>query len=184
MIEDAGGEASVFGMSSGAVLAAEAAARGVPISRLALYEPPVLVDRDGPEPIPDYIETLDAFVAEDKPEEAMAYFMEVVAEMPPEAVAEFRGSPVWPAFAAVDHTIAYDGRIMDPFSQGRADPARQLGRGAPADLGDRGGDSPDWFGTRREGAPTRSRARRGPHPARPDAPVRARGASRPFCWSS
>ncbi|HEX2728321.1 MAG TPA: alpha/beta hydrolase, partial [Rubrobacteraceae bacterium] len=44
LIEEAGGSASVFGYSSGAVLALRAAARGLAITRLALYDPPVSAD--------------------------------------------------------------------------------------------------------------------------------------------
>jgi Alpha/beta hydrolase family len=40
----AGGSASVFGMSSGAVLALEAGAHGLAVEKLALYEPPADVD--------------------------------------------------------------------------------------------------------------------------------------------
>src|SRR4051812_9346948 len=40
MIEAAGGSAFVFGHSSGAVLALEAAKRGLAIPKLAIYEPP------------------------------------------------------------------------------------------------------------------------------------------------
>ncbi|MFD0431943.1 alpha/beta fold hydrolase [Streptomyces zhihengii] len=48
LIERAGGEAMVFGMSSGAVLSLEAAARGSAVSRLALYEPPFITDSSRP----------------------------------------------------------------------------------------------------------------------------------------
>src|SRR6478736_8979926 len=44
VIEAAGGHAHVFAASSGAVLALEAARRGLPIDRLALYEAPFIVD--------------------------------------------------------------------------------------------------------------------------------------------
>jgi pimeloyl-ACP methyl ester carboxylesterase len=44
LIAAAGGEALVFGHSSGCVLALEAARAGVSISDLALYEPPLVVD--------------------------------------------------------------------------------------------------------------------------------------------
>lgn len=40
LIQEAGGQAAVFGMSSGAALAIEAAARGLAITKLACYEPP------------------------------------------------------------------------------------------------------------------------------------------------
>ncbi|GGK15872.1 hypothetical protein GCM10011583_54690 [Streptomyces camponoticapitis] len=43
LIEHSGGSASVFGSSSGAVLALRAAATGLNIERLALYEPPFAV---------------------------------------------------------------------------------------------------------------------------------------------
>jgi pimeloyl-ACP methyl ester carboxylesterase len=44
VIREAGGQAVVLGVSSGAALALEAASRGVPITRLALYEAPFIVD--------------------------------------------------------------------------------------------------------------------------------------------
>ena len=54
VLEVAGGRAFVYGHSSGAVLALEAASRGLPIERLALYEPPFVVDtsRNGNGPYP------------------------------------------------------------------------------------------------------------------------------------
>jgi len=48
LIIEAGGSAAVFGMSSGVALALEAANRGLPITKLALYEPPFIVDDDRP----------------------------------------------------------------------------------------------------------------------------------------
>ncbi len=44
LIAEAGGSAAVFGYSSGANLALQAAAHGLAITKLALYEPPFLVD--------------------------------------------------------------------------------------------------------------------------------------------
>ncbi|MDP9188446.1 MAG: alpha/beta fold hydrolase, partial [Actinomycetota bacterium] len=44
VINETGGPAFVFGLSSGAALALEAAASGRPVSGLALYEPPFSVD--------------------------------------------------------------------------------------------------------------------------------------------
>src|SRR5947199_7629740 len=44
LIGEAGGSAYVFGHSSGAALALEAAARGSSITKLALYEAPYIVD--------------------------------------------------------------------------------------------------------------------------------------------
>jgi pimeloyl-ACP methyl ester carboxylesterase len=145
LVAEAGGEAAVYGMSSGAILAVEAAAHGVTMSKLVLYEPPCILDRDGPEPIDDYIETLDGFVAAGAPGEAMAYFLERVAEMPQDAIEQFRASPAWPAFEAVGHTIAYDGRIMDPFSKGQPIPPGSWDAATQSTLVLAGGDSPAWM---------------------------------------
>jgi pimeloyl-ACP methyl ester carboxylesterase len=145
LVAAAGGEAAVFGMSSGAVLAVEAAAYGVEMSSLVLYEPPCLLDRDGPEPIDGYIETVDGFVAAGRPGDAMAYFLEVAGGMPPEAIERFRGSPAWPAFEAVGHTIGYDARIMDPFGRGEPIPAGRWDAATQPTLVVAGGDSPAWM---------------------------------------
>ncbi len=63
VIERVGGPLLLFGMSSGAVLALEAVARGSAVSALALYEPPFVVDRTRP-PLPaDYVDRMKAVVA-------------------------------------------------------------------------------------------------------------------------
>jgi pimeloyl-ACP methyl ester carboxylesterase len=145
LIAAAGGEAHVFGTSSGAILAVEAAARGVPVSKLVLYEPPCLLDADGPEPIPDYVERLDRFIADGKPGDAFAYFLEAVAEMPPDQIEGFRQSPGWAAFEAVGHTIAYDGRIMQPYSLGEPIPPGAWAAVHQPALVIGGGASPEWM---------------------------------------
>ena len=48
LIADAGGSAFVMGGSSGGILTLEAAAHGLDITKLAVYEPPLIVDKDGP----------------------------------------------------------------------------------------------------------------------------------------
>src|SRR5918992_128128 len=55
VIAKAGGSAAVFGNSSGAVLALRAAARGVAVTKLALWEPPFLVDPDAPRRQQEYV---------------------------------------------------------------------------------------------------------------------------------
>jgi pimeloyl-ACP methyl ester carboxylesterase len=118
LIDDAGAPAMVFGWSSGAVLALDAAAAGLPITRLALFEPPFVVD-DGRPPLPaEYVQRLDASVAGGRRGDAVELFMTAAAGMPAEAVAGIRESPFWPAVEAVAHTIAYDGRIMGTTMSG------------------------------------------------------------------
>ena len=118
LIADAGAPAVVFGWSSGAVLALDAATAGLPISRLALFEPPFVVDGSRPPRPADYVQRLDDAVADGRPGDAVELFLTASAGMPAEAVAGVRQSPFWPALEAVAHTIAYDGRIMGTTMSG------------------------------------------------------------------
>lgn len=121
IIEQAGGgrPATVFAWSSGGHLALNAAQAGVAIARLALFEPPVVVDDSRP-PLPsDYVERLDAAVAEGRPGDAVELFMTAAAGMPPEAVGGMRDSDFWPALEAIAPTIAYDGRNLADTMSGR-----------------------------------------------------------------
>ncbi len=102
VIESVGGAAMVYGMSSGAVLALRAAAAGVPITRLALYEPPLT------DPDPGY----SARLATAGPAEALELFLGTAMGMPPEALAAMRESPAWPALEALAPTLRYDDEVM------------------------------------------------------------------------
>lgn len=122
LIEVAGAPASVLGWSSGAVLALDAAAAGLPITRLAMFEPPFVVDDSRP-PLPaNYVERLDAAVAAGRPGDAVELFMTASVGMPAEAVDGIRQSEFWPVMQAVAPTIAYDGRIMGSTMSGAALP--------------------------------------------------------------
>ena len=113
VIEEAGGgPASVFGSSSGGNLALLAAAHGLPILKLALWEPNFIVD-DARPPLPaDYVEQINEMVASDRRGDAVELFMTKAAGMPAEFVAPMRTMPMWPAMEAVAHTLAYDGAIV------------------------------------------------------------------------
>ncbi|MEV0585204.1 alpha/beta hydrolase [Nonomuraea sp. NPDC050310] len=123
LIDDAGAPAMVFGWSSGAVLTLDAAAAGLPITHVGLFEPPFVVDDSRP-PLPgDYVERLDAAVAAGRPGDAMELFMTAAVGGSAEDVAGFRQTPYWSTFEAVAHTIAYDGRIMGTTMSGAPLPA-------------------------------------------------------------
>jgi len=119
LIREAGGSARVFGMSSGAVLALEAAVDGLEITKLALYEPPFVVD-DSRSPIPeDYVTHIKGLVAAGRRGDAVEYVLTVAVDVPAEFVAQMRTEPVWPALEAVAHTLAYDGAIMGDTMSGK-----------------------------------------------------------------
>jgi pimeloyl-ACP methyl ester carboxylesterase len=95
LITEAGGAAFVFGHSSGAVLALEAARR-LPgkIAKLALYEPPFIIDDSHP-PLPqDAAAYLTGLVSAGRRGEAVEYFMRQLG-LPAEMIAQMRHSPIW-----------------------------------------------------------------------------------------
>jgi pimeloyl-ACP methyl ester carboxylesterase len=116
VVEAAGGSAYLFGSSSGAALALEAA-RQLPnrITKLALWEPPYIPE-GFPRPPADTAKTFSDLVAAGKRGDAAEYFMAKVVGMPPEFVAQARSSPWWPAQEALAHTLAYDATIMGDYS--------------------------------------------------------------------
>ncbi|NUP76981.1 MAG: alpha/beta fold hydrolase [Nonomuraea sp.] len=120
VIGRAGGDVRVFGHSSGAVLALEAALAGVPIARLALFEPPPLGEESG------LSDELDKLVREGRRGEAVEAFQLAVG-IPPEMVAGMRESPFRPALEAIAPTLVYDTRLT-----GSASPGRYAAVGVPA----------------------------------------------------
>ncbi len=126
LIAVAGGSAFVYGMSSGAILALEAANRGLAIEKLALYEPPFVVDDTRP-PLPaDYLARLGELISADRRGDAIEYFFTNVGLVPAEAVAQMRAQPMWPAFEAVAPTLAYDGAVVGDTMSGRPLPADRV----------------------------------------------------------
>jgi pimeloyl-ACP methyl ester carboxylesterase len=114
--EAAGGSAHLFGSSSGAVLALEAALQGVNVDHLALWEPPYIPEGDQyPRPPADQVEQYDRMIAEGRRGDAAEYFMTKVIGMPQEFVAQARSQPWWPNQEALAHTLAYDARIMGDY---------------------------------------------------------------------
>jgi len=115
VIGAAGGSACLWGSSSGAVLALIAAESGVPVTKLALWEPP-FVPEGVPRPPEDQVSQYETMIAEGRPGDAVEYFMTKVIGMPPEVVAGARTQPWWGATEALAPTLAYDARIMGDYS--------------------------------------------------------------------
>ncbi|MEU8803302.1 alpha/beta hydrolase [Spirillospora sp. NPDC048819] len=109
VIEAAGGEAMVFGGSSGGALALEAVAAGARITKLAVFEPPY-VTAPG-HSLPSAGE-LGALVERGLRGDAVELFLTKGAEMPPEAVAGMKAQPFWAQIEAVAHTLAYEAAVV------------------------------------------------------------------------
>ena len=115
VIAAAGGSAGLYGTSSGAALALEAAASGSAVTKLALWEPPFNLDENARPPA-DQVEQYHTMLAEGRRGDAAQYFMEKVVRMPPEFVAGARSAPWWAATEALAHTLPYDATIMGDYS--------------------------------------------------------------------
>ena len=115
VIAEAGGSSNLYGTSSGAALALEAAASGLPIMKLALWEPPFILDESARPPA-NPVESYNELGAAGRRGDAGEVFMTTVGGMPAEFVAEARNAPWWPAQEALAHTLAYDATIMGDYS--------------------------------------------------------------------
>jgi pimeloyl-ACP methyl ester carboxylesterase len=145
LILEAGGSAFVLGHSSGAVLALEAA-RTHPssITKLALYEPPFIVDDSRPALPEDYVTRLTELVSAGRRGDAVEFFMVSGPGMSAEAVAEMRNAPFWAAMEAVAHTLAYDVTIMGDTMSGSPAPLERWSSVTVPSLVMDGGASPPW----------------------------------------
>ncbi|MFD3658896.1 alpha/beta fold hydrolase [Streptomyces sp. 24-1644] len=146
LIEYAGGSASVFGSSSGAVLALRAAAAGLKVDKLALYEPPFSVTSDGFGPPAGFAEQIDALIAQDRRSEAVKTFMVKAQGMPSFMVGSMRLMPgVWSSLKGMAHTLPYDIAVMGDTQQGKPlSPEPWSATSAPT-LVLTGSKSPDGF---------------------------------------
>ena len=120
LVQEAGGSAHVFGMSSGGVLALRAAAAGVPIRRAVVYQPPFSVDASG-------ICRRPTSGARRRARRARA------GAARPRATSCGRGwarrarssallrlaRPIWRNLEAVAHTLPYDYAVMGDTVHGR-----------------------------------------------------------------
>lgn len=112
LIDKAGGSAFVYGISSGACLALEAAMQlGAKIRKLALYEPPYNSDKASLPTWMEYRKKLAELLAANRRGDAVVLFMQFVGT-PDDQVEEMRQAPMWPMFEAVAPTLAYDAAAM------------------------------------------------------------------------
>jgi hypothetical protein len=116
VIEDAGGSAAVYATSGCSVIALQAAADGAPITRLALWEPPFIVDDSRPPVAADYLQQLEALLAQDRRGDMVALFMTEAVGMPVPFVEQMRQAPFWGAQEEYAHTLVYNAAMMGDFA--------------------------------------------------------------------
>jgi pimeloyl-ACP methyl ester carboxylesterase len=143
LLREAGGAAFVWGMSSGAVLALEAANRLSGIKKLALYEAPFIVDHSRSTTEGDWVRIGEA-VAADRRSDAVKLFLKSVGA-PAFFIVLMRLMPMWSKLKAIAHTLPYDGAIVRDNQRGKALPANQWAFVTVPTLVMDGGKSPAWM---------------------------------------
>ncbi|HTA88002.1 MAG TPA: alpha/beta hydrolase [Polyangiaceae bacterium] len=113
VICEVGDAVCLFGHSSGAVLGLEAADQlPAKIKRLALYEPPFIVD-DSRAPVPaEYLAELKLLLAEGRRGDTVEYFMNHGLDAAPDSIARAKEGPMWHEIVQLAHTLPYDAAIM------------------------------------------------------------------------
>ncbi len=115
LIKVAGGSASLFGISSGAILCIRAAATELNITKLALFEPPFVGNGKGRRAA-NAEEQLKQMIAESKKGDACKFYLTKVIGVP--AIVPFILSltPNWPKMKANANSLPYDAAVCGDFN--------------------------------------------------------------------
>ncbi|GAB2646262.1 alpha/beta fold hydrolase [Kribbella swartbergensis] len=143
VIEAAGCSAYVYGTSSGAALALRAAAAGVAIEKLVVFEPPFVVDGSRKQIPRTWVTDLKAL----GPSDAVKYFMTKGIGLPGFVVGMMRLMPAWKGMKAVAHTLPYDAALLGDNCFGEPLDASQWATVDRPVLVVSGGKSPGWMKT-------------------------------------
>jgi pimeloyl-ACP methyl ester carboxylesterase len=119
IIKVAGGSAVVFGQSSGAILALEAAQLLGPeaIAKLALYEAPIIANNDRSPLGQGDLEHMRQLIRDDRRTDAILFFFKSV-ELPGLLSSVLRLTPLWRRLKAIAPTLANDFTITAPYQTG------------------------------------------------------------------
>jgi len=126
LIDVAGGDAHVWGLSSGGILALQAAAAGLPIRRLAIQEPPLVVNPADRRPPADMRQRVSELIDAGQRGEAVRYVMVDGMGAPSFVPGLLHLMPgVWKRLTAVAHTLPYDAQLVDGLQAGHPLPSGQ-----------------------------------------------------------
>lgn len=149
VLEAAGGEAYLYGSSSGAVLALEAANRLEGISKLAVYEAPFIVDSSREALGAEYVRGLEHRLGAGDHSGAVRHFMRAVG-VPNAMTYVMAVMPVWKKLKAIAPTLLYDAAVMGDTQDGRSLPTDRWNDVKMPTLVMAGGKSPDWMSNGQE----------------------------------
>ncbi|CAL9590171.1 alpha/beta fold hydrolase [Streptomyces griseomycini] len=106
-----GGEASLYGVSSGGALALRAAASGLPVRHVAVYETPYAMSGDALRERAQYTERLTAALAEGRRGDAVELFLRLTG-LDEAVIQGARQSPLWAGMESLAPSLAYDDAVM------------------------------------------------------------------------
>lgn len=141
----AGGSPAVFGMSSGAFIALETAARGSAVSTLIVYEPPYLTGHGESQlSAADYGRRLNDVLEAGHPDQAVELFLrQISGGWFDEGI---KSAPWWPGMVALGSSLRYDAALT-----GEGDvPDERLAKITVPTFAMYGGNSSDWAKTSAE----------------------------------
>ena len=121
VLQYAGGQAMVFGISSGAALAGEAVRQLRGIRRLAVFEAPYVIDHTHAPLPPTFIAETRALVVSGDRSGAVKKFMRYVGT-PSLMVVVMSLLPFWKKLTAIAHTLSNDLEIIAPHHQAQPFP--------------------------------------------------------------
>jgi len=118
ILDVAGGSACVYGTSGPGVLALYAVAGGLApkIKKLAIWEPPFILEGSGRQAPKDYQQRLTSLMAEGRRGDMVELFFVEAVGMPAEFVAQMRQAPWWSMQEAMAPTLIQNAEIMGDFS--------------------------------------------------------------------
>src|SRR3712207_4547258 len=117
LVREVGGSACLWGTSSGALLALEAANALDGVKKLATYEAPVVVGARGPATAVQW-DRIDEAIARGQRGAAVTCFLRGIG-VPRIVVALMRLTPVWAKLGAAAHTLPYDGLLVRDYQRGQ-----------------------------------------------------------------
>jgi pimeloyl-ACP methyl ester carboxylesterase len=112
LIEAVGGEAALCGISSGGALVLEAAASGLPLRQVAVYEVPFADFLEGgATQYAQYTAHLTEALAQGRRGDAVELFLRLTG-MAEQMIQGARQSPMWPGMETIAPSLAYDNAVM------------------------------------------------------------------------
>src|SRR5262249_5836041 len=106
--------------SGGGIIALQAATRGLPSTKLAVWEPPYFIPGARPALAADYRDRQWALREQGRGGDMLELFFTEAIGMPADMVAGMKTAPFWEAMAANATCLAYDADMLGDFSMPKA----------------------------------------------------------------